>query len=363
MKRLGILIMVLSLFFTLQVRGASTATNQVLEDIEALEAKEQETATNLYALEQEIQKKNRDLVELQDQIEIMTQEISGLTINQKIMEEKHQITRTQLGRVLTVYQKRGGLTMLDTLMQSDSLKDFLNRLSILREFTFGTRRLLDQIETEASAIRDQLEFIEKRKADLANEEAALVVAIDALNLSYEAQEEALESLADERAKYQEILEGMRASWEALTQVFPKTGEAFTALAESGSLPEEALSLGFGKSGIEASIAEADFNKAIRTNKVLENLVFDFKTDEIVLSLEDYGLILYGNFIVENDRVLIFEAASGTFMGAPLVASSIEELFIKGPLTLDLTPLTGKNKIKKVRSEKNLLVLEVMLSLF
>ena len=357
-------------YMPLSIYATETDTFPVVsgneEDQAAVEALDQQAQTimdNLYNLEQKIQQSEKRLEEINENMIQIEDDMTRIRSEIIALQARYDQDLIILGQVLRVYQKRGISSYFEAFLEADSLTDLFNRFSIINAMTIGTKQLLEDIDQELSALEEQEAVLKGQEEALLLEKNNLDMTLTQLDTEKLDLENALESLEEERAVYEERLTIMREAWEALKPVFKQASEGFATLAEAGVLPQEAMELKLGSSGFEAWVAEEGFDQAVKDYDPLPDMNFDFKKDQVVLTIEEQELILKGNFEVVDDHTLRYVATEGTFFGSPLDAASIEALFEEGALVLNLKPLTGNNKIKASRSEQGALVLTVSISLF
>jgi hypothetical protein len=179
----------------------------------------------------------------------------------------------------------------------------------------------------------------------------------------EEQENYLLSLQERRSFFENILTEITNAWEVIKPLFDQASSGFSRLAESGSLPPDAMKFRLSTSGFDGIITEEAFNNAITENEAIPDMTFDFEIGVVILTIPDSQLELRGNFVVENGNTLVYSVESGTFYDMPLDQGSLDELFESGGLRLNLKPLTGKNKIKYTTAKDDELVLAVQINLF
>lgn len=362
--------MVLIALLIVFVTGASgtifSETNAITDtqdSIDQLSVEEENVLLALYAMEQKISYLEEESLTLGVEISNSQDDIKKL--DQEILLEQDKFTQLKeaLGLLLQSYQRRGPGTFIELLLNAESLDDFLSRLNLLRDLTKGTNQLLETLTlTQANLEQVKTQQLDKI-ATLLDQQTQLQNLLAEQKVAKDQQEVYLLSLQDERTKYEDILEDINTSWEELQPIFSETSKEFSKLAESGRLPQDALVLSLSLAGIEAVLSESSFNQAIINNSTMPNMTFSFHDGNITVEVPDYQLVLQGNFIVEEEKTLLFVAEAGSFYNLPLEPTMLDALFSKGDLVLELSSLLDNNRIKKVASEEEQLVLMIKFSLF
>jgi peptidoglycan hydrolase CwlO-like protein len=355
----------------LAIGGNQTKSSEIIPiNEEEVQTKLQEIETEtlmileeLFQLEQALsisEKKKKDI-----EVNIESKQDEILRSEETMVKETLNYTRylTNMEVILTTYQRMGPTSILGILLEADSLKDFVRRISVLRDYTRQTEVLLLQIQSV-------IDTLERLKVQLLKEQTELeqskndleLVMADYLTL-LEEKENYLESLEEERVYYEEQLNVLTDAWKQLKPVFKEASIGFSELVDSGSLTEDMIDVTISLLGIKATIQDTQFNQAIKDYDKLPNMVFTFKQDEVAISLLDGVLELRGEFQVKEDYQLNYVAKSGVFYGVPLEKNSLDELFEEGELILDLRQLTLNNKVKGIEIKDGKMILDIAFSLF
>jgi peptidoglycan hydrolase CwlO-like protein len=338
---------------------ATEAENQILQ----IDEEEAIILTDLYRMEQEIMKLEADEVTISSDIKIYYNEIQ--TLEKRILEEENAFNENRdiLKQILKTYQKRGVGTFVEILLDSDHLTDFLRRLNMLRDLTQDTGALLNHLEEVQQRLAIEKETLAEQLLNLEEDQKRLQKVVEEIKLTKTEKETYLTDLLDRRAFFENILNEISTAWKVLKPMFVQASEGFSRLAESGSLPEDAMKLRLSITGFDAIISEKVFNDAILKNPDIPELEFEFEEGYIRLSVPSKRLSVDGNFQVIEGTELVFIPVKGTFYDMPLDTKSMDELFEDGGLRLNLEPIIGNNKIKTAKSKENDLILSVQINLF
>lgn len=279
------------------------------------------------------------------------------------LETSYQNKVDILKEVLILYQKKGSSGFLETLLDSESIGDFLKRLDVIRDLSRNTDKLLVDIEEEKVQVVLLQKELEGEKTALEAKKQQLVQAIDEKEKAVKEREDYLVSLQDERGKIEELLAEIQIAWDEALLVFAQTSSEFDTLLNEGAFPEEALELELTLSGIEAGIKESVFNQVLQDHEILDRMVFQFEKDEVTMKMESISLELVGNFEVYDDFAVIYRPTGGSFYGLALREDSLRELSAASELVLNLESILVESQLSEVRSEKDRLILKIAYSLF
>jgi len=336
---------------------------EVTQNLEDIEVQVSEVLSELYRLEQLIQESNFKVIRIQEEKIIIQERI--VEINEEIIQNEEQLRQyeTTLGQVLATYQRMGATSFLEIILEAESLKNFLQRITLFRDMTQGTGDLMSKTEETLDTLDSTETLLQETQAALVEEERALLLSVEENQRLINQQEEFLGSLETERAEYEEQLNTLRDAWIALKPVFKNASIGFSELASSGALSEDMVDVSISLSGITARITEVDFNRAIQDNPSLPSMVFSFENDGVGINLNQDVLQLMGYFEVRNDYEIHYVAMSGQFYGIELEPSGILELFEEGALILNIENLTNDNKVKSIETKENELILNFPFSFF
>ena len=89
------------------------------------------------------------------------------------------------------------------------------------------------------------------------------------------QEDYLDSLAEERDKYQQHLDNLTLMWNNLKLLFSEVVDEFSRIIGEGHFTMEDLNLKFSFFSLKGAIHEDTFNKIMNENSTLSKIVFSF----------------------------------------------------------------------------------------
>lgn len=333
------------------------------QQVESLSEEELEVMNELFTIRQEIDSVSRQQSQLEEDLSDTEKTVLSL---QSDIEEQQQIFDNQkdtLGNVLRSYQRRGPGSYLEIILASESLSDLIQRINLLRDLTRNTASLLDDVSSHQALLIAEEERLQELLADM-EEQISHLQAILQENIALENElEEQLQALQEDRGHYEARLEEMNEAWQEVGYAFSTFVEEFMQMMETGSLPEDAITVQFGIPTIRGIIQEDAFNEALHNATSLTDVNLQFKPDQVVILMPSREFELSGTFQVQEDRYLLFLPEEGTFYGMDLTEDSIENLFSDGVLKLDLEIALEGTRLREVNIHDGSLELISRISLF
>ncbi len=345
------------------VSGEAEIIQETKEILIGISEEEKAVLEILYSMEQEISALERESDQVSEVIENYQGEIKGLETEIQKEETSYANNRDVLKEVLKSYQRLGPGNFLEILLDSDSIATFLRRVNTLRDLTRNTGELMVKLdESKAKLVKEKAALAEKLL--LQEEQQKQLQELLAAKVTVKKEKEAyLASLELDRTQYEDFLEEITLAWQEVKPVFVGATHEFSRLVEEGSLPPEALEIGFSGTNIKGTIKETSFNEVIVNHPELPKMVFKFEEGKIELSVPTMQLSLRGNFEVEGVNTLKYVADEGAFYEMTLSKDSLEELFEEGYLVLALEPLIGNSIVEGVESKEGQLELFIKPDLF
>lgn len=182
MKKILISLVTIILVLSLSVVNFASSISSIKEQLDANE-KEIKDKQNQVS---EIKEEQKDLLdqidELGIQIDKLQKEINGLNVQisncnseialkekeilqkEKEMDEQYELLKT---RVVAIY-KTGNISMIDVLLGSDSLSDFLSKYHAMSKITEYDNNLLEKITKQKEQIEEMKQILETKKTELSN---------------------------------------------------------------------------------------------------------------------------------------------------------------------------------------------------
>ncbi len=339
---------------------ADSAANNKLKSISE---EEQVVVQKLFVLNAEIELLQTEITQIETKIENYNQEIANKEQAIEDAMRRFGLLKSSLGDVLRSQQRLGAASSIEILLNASSVKDFMNRLNLLRDIT----RKVDQLMMDTTALSEKLTE-EQRQLEVLRNEQELELASREKKLSEQinakvALESYLSSLSEERTHYQNYLSAIEAVWNDLKPLFSKTVETFNTIIKNGDLPEDTVEVNLSLFNTKGFLYEDKFNEVLSKRSDLPRLVFSFTETSVELTFPDHAITLQGNFELIDNQSIRFKVTGGKFYGLSMSQSSIQDLFSEGDLVFELKALLGKNTIKKIEQNDGVLVLYVTINLF
>lgn len=343
--------LILTLCFTFILIAAVSGQTDIISNpqqtLEDISMEEKAVLEELFFLSQEIDEMSRTAEKLLHQSESLEKEISVTKVNIKKRQEDYDKQLKILEQVLIAYQKNGPASSLEILLSAENLTDFLKRLNVIRTLSHNTGEMLQSLKEEKNILISERETLISNKILLENKREELQNAIIQKMQLKQKQEGFLNSLSNEKKKYQDQLNQLDQAWSEVKDLFSDISEEFSRVFYESNLSMADFNLNFDFLSVKGSISEGLINEIIEKDTMLPGMVFDISTERIQIEVPEKQLSLCGTIAIENESALKFEVTEGTFYGMQLEKASIEELFREGYLLIDFSELIGDITLQSV----------------
>lgn len=333
---LSVLLATVLMIILLPIRasGEVKPIEELQQKLEGISAEEQEVLVKLFAITQDIEGLEREERRLSEELTVTQAQIKTLEKEITEMESDYNLQLDVLKQVLINYQQGGPASYIEILLSAESLSEFLKSMNLLKDISYNVNGLLESIELakedlqkEKASLNEQVLLMEETKLKLKEN-------IHKKQSLKEEQEAYLASLKQDREGYEEQLSALETMWEDSRLLFSDIVDEFTGIIHAGYFTMEDLNISFGFFKVKGSIAEETFNRILRENSKLTETIFHFEDQEVVIEVPDKHLVLTGVFSITGDTAIRFDIKEGTFYELPLEQTSLDELFVKGPMTID-----------------------------
>ena len=337
--------------------------SEIQEKLANISDEEREILEFLFIQVQEIEKLEREYIEINEDINIMSKDIKELEDDIYKAENKYDKNLIALESILKSYQRMGPGSYLEIILDSDDLTSLIRRINILRDLTKNTGELLENINlirenlrAEKIKLGNKLNLLEDRKTTLRDLLAKKQEVV-------KEKEDYLASLEGDRELYVQRLDYVSMMMDEVKIIIQDFTKEFTRIIEEGNLPLDAVQETITLRGIKGSIQEKVFNDIIASQKGLPKMEIKFVPGKIELNAPDKNLYLAGKFIIVDGQILKFDPEEGSFYGMQLEKNTINDLFKEGDFVLNLEPLIGKNILKSVEIMKGYMEILVGIKFF
>ena len=219
MKKLISLVVVFSLLSstvfatsTMQQQLNSTKNNitQTKKDLEKIKNSKKITLKDIDSLDQQIDAAEADIVYLEREISTLETGIEKAIVDIKEAEEEYEIKDVKRQDRLIAYYKCGSVSLMDTLLESESITDFFFRYRVLDEIMEYDQEMLEELNEEKIEIENKKVQLEEdkvvceQKKVLAEEQKVALNDVKEIRVTYlsklEKEEDLLEKSIDELQK-------------------------------------------------------------------------------------------------------------------------------------------------------------------
>ena len=304
------------------------------EKLRGITEQEQQTLEKLFILTQEIEEMEREEARIADEIKELESEIEKLDLSIKKEEENYDTYLNLLKQVLKSYQRGGPASYIDIILKAEDLASLIKSLNLIKDISRNTGELLASIEESRQNLEKKRQVLSDSLALLEAKNEELKGAIAERQKVAKEMEDFLDSLAEEKERFQEYLDNLKLMWENLKELFSKIVGEFSRIIGEGHFTLDDLNLKINFFSLKGSLHEDTFNRVINENSNLADMKFSFEKDLVRIEIPDNNLVLEGTFVIREKTALEFVPESGTFYNMALEPESIEELFRNGPMIID-----------------------------
>lgn len=352
--------------FLMMIGNVSLAQpNETLAQSKLTQITEEEKAIieSLFVLSSEIEMLNTELTKLGETIETIEADIQNKEGAIADQETAYMVLKSSLGEVLRIQQRSGIASNIEVILGAKNLKDLVNRINLLRDLSKNVDDLMNETESVRLQLVRERESLDELLIDMENQEVLLMQTAADKSKAKRELEAYLESLASEKAHYQDYLDSIEALWTSLKPLFADTIQSFTEIIEKGDLPEDTVEVNMSLFNTRGTIKEEKFNAILDKKVDLPELTFDFKPDGVSLSFPSYEIELDGYFELLDSQTIQYVVTGGAFYNLPMSESALKDLFSEGDLIFNLKAILGNNTIKKITNFEDRLELQITISLF
>lgn len=219
MKKLISLVVVFSLLSStvfatsaMQQQLDTTKNNitQTKKDLEKIKNNKKITLNDIESLDQQIGAAEDDIVYLEKEITTLETNINQAIVDIKEAEEEYEVKDVKRQDRLIAYYKCGSVSLMDTLLESESITDFFFRYRVLDEIMEYDQEMLKELNEEKISIENKKVQLEEdkvvceQKKVLAEEQKVALNDVKEIRVTYlsklEKEEDLLEKSIDELQK-------------------------------------------------------------------------------------------------------------------------------------------------------------------
>lgn len=333
--------------FSSSMMAEKDTIEEIEKEIETITEEERIILEELFVKAQEIEVLEREKKILTEEIEKLDGDIKDLEMLIEKEAENYEDKLKLLKEVLVTYQRMGPSSLLEILLNADSITNLFNRINILRDFTKNTGLLLESIEEIKESLSDKKGNLNKKLLTLEEKRNYLQETIEEEEKKKSELEEKLSYLKSDRQYYEKQLSNMMAMLEELESLMVDIKQQFKNILEKGTFPEGSIEYSISMDGIKVEISEEVFNKVIEENSNPYGIKFSFFAERVNMEIPEKDIVLEGSFNVKEGHYIEYEVSQGRFHDMLLTKDTVDEFFKEGNLYLDLEHILGSSTIKKI----------------
>lgn len=193
-----------------QLNSTQSSITQTKKDLQKVQNNKKLTLNDIEDLDQKIGAAETDIAYLENEISTLENNIETAIVDIKEAEEEYEIKDVRRQDRLIAYYKCGSVSLMDTLLQSESVTDFFFRYRVLDEIMEYDQDMLEELNEEKVAIENKKAQLEENKVVceqkkvLAEEQKVALNDVKEIRVTYlgklEKEEDLLEKSIDELQK-------------------------------------------------------------------------------------------------------------------------------------------------------------------
>lgn len=323
---------------------------------------DKEAVHAFFVLSQEVaihQLQLESLKEEQVQIDRKIVMTSELMSQSKIKQEK---LLKQYALYLKNRQVQGNYYYIEQLIQSNSIRSFLDKVYAYHILEQTTNRLYDEIIGETEFLTTKTKELNVLKAQ--NKKVIESSAFELNNMvrKRESLNVLLKKYEGDQA-FMAYLKALENRWQSIQPTFLDKINTFNILISDQILPESIFNINITNNKIYATLVEERFNEALKDQSKVADMSFNFSTRGVDINFESLNVKLFGVFILDSPQKIIFEVKEGYFEDQVLSQMVIDYFLKQKNIQFDLSTMLGKSKIEKLNTKHREIELIVHIRLF
>ena len=349
----------IGILMPLKVSGEVAPINDIEDKLEGITEEEKAILEKLFTIQQVINDTRQQQADITDEIAVLKTQMTTIEDEITKKQKSYDDQLDLLKQVLVTYQRGGPASYLEILLNADNLSDFLKSLNILKDISHNVNNLLISLDVSKQELQEEKALLDEKTRLLEQTKKKLEQKLEEEEALQEEQENYLASLQEDREFYEEQLGNVVQMWTDCKALFSDLVTEITKVIGDGHYTVDDLNLEYGIFTVAGYLEEGTFNSTLRKYSSMTETIFRFEEDKVIIEVPDKHLVLEGNFVIGGESAIRYEVVGGTFYDLPLEATSIEELFQKGPLLIDFKKIAGDMviidfKINEVQSREGTL---------
>lgn len=181
------------------------------EEIEAIERKQSQLQGEIDAKDAELVNLLVNMGILEDELDAKSQQLDQVTVELKDAQVSEQKQYDAMKKRIQFMYERGDGAMVEAILGSEDMSEFLNRVEYVSEIYNYDRRLLVQYQTTVKQVAELKSTVETEKAEM-----------EAMQEEYALQQDALENVLAEKRSQMGSYDNQLASAQAAAAAYKQT---------------------------------------------------------------------------------------------------------------------------------------------
>ncbi len=359
------MVMILTIAILISAVPSNIIAEEIIdfeEKISTITEEERRIIQELFIGLQEIEGLERDYQAIDIEIKQLQEEVSDLEIKIKYEEEKFDINLGILEKVLKSYQRMGPASYLEIVLESKNISDFLRRMNVIRDLARNTNDILNSIEGTKEILVEEKDNLNEKLGLIEEKQKSLKETLENKSKLVKEQEDYLQSLEADKGYYEMYLNSLGKMMEEFEDLFTKLKVQLPGIISNSYIPLESLNPKLSLQGIRLNISEALFNEILGNHDDLPEIGFEFKTDTISMLIDEYNIIVSGNFTTYKQDSIEFIIEEIRYYDFILVEKTIKDI-VGESIIFDFEGILEGSSIKNIKIFDGYMELTIDFKLF
>lgn len=359
------MVIVLAIAILMSARPSIITAEEIIdfeEKISTITEEEKRIIQELFVGLQEIEGLERDYQAINEEIKTLQEDVSDLETKIRGEEEKFDTNLSILEEILKSYQRMGPASYLDIILDSKDVSDFLRRINLIRDLARNTDDILKSIEEAKDLLVEEKANLTEKLILIEEKQKNLEETLENKSKLLKEQENYLRSLESDREYYEIYLNSLENMMVEFEDLFAKLKSQLPGIIESSYIPLESLNPKLSLQGIRLTISEMLFNEILGSHDDLPKIEFEFKTDMVSMLIDEYNIIVSGNFSIYKGHSIEFMIEEVRYYDFILEEKTIKDMLGES-IIFDFEGILEGSSIKNIKIFDEYMELTIDFKLF
>ena len=244
-------------------------SNQVLTNISN---EEKAILDGLFIISQEIDQMNKTSELILKEINEVQDEISSFESAIKERQDIYNSHLDVLEATLVAYQKKGPASYLEIILSAENLNDFLKRVNLIKDLSKNTENTLKSLDKEKDLLVLDQDALKTKKDLLEQKNNQLQTSLNQKLELRQNQEAILESLSEEKNKYQQHLNSLEKSWGEIKFLLSDMSQELSRVIFESDISLNDFNLSVGLFSVKGRISDDVINRVVKNDTAIPEMI-------------------------------------------------------------------------------------------